>query len=369
MLRSPTPKNHLKYAIILPFISNNFYRENNMEYHPKPEHQPNDTQHRVIRRPQPLDEHWERQTLRDVLLEAYREQKRARIWKIVWRGIYLLVVLSVIAGMMRSGDTQKASAKLEARQAHTAVIDLTGVIGGDDLVNHVEVLREGMTDAYKNNNVKAIIIRANSPGGSPVVSNIAFQEILRMKQSRPKIPVYVVAEDMCASGCYYIAAAADKIYADPSSLVGSIGVVGSSFDATGLMDKLGIKRRQRTAGSNKGMGDPFSAETPEQKAIWQNMLNQIHTEFINAVRKGRGERLKEKQFPDVFSGRVYTGLEAKQVGLIDDYGNVYSVAREVVKAPNLVDYTPRTDNLSRLLSRSLGAEVKAQVQKWTTNLW
>ncbi len=348
-----------------------------MEYRPKPENRPphsspnTDTPRRTIRRPQPLDENWERDTLRDVLLEAYKEQKRARIWKAAWRGIYLLVVLSIIAGMMRGGSSneQKASAKRDARQEHTAVIDLTGVIGGDEYVNHVEVLREGMSEAYDNDNAKAIIIRANSPGGSPVVSNIAFQEILRMKSEHPDIPVYVVAEDTCASGCYYIAAAADKIYADQSSIVGSIGVVGSGFDATGLMEKLGVKRRQRTAGSNKGMGDPFSAETPEQQAIWQNMLNQIHAEFIGAVRKGRGERLKEKQFPDVFSGRVYTGLEAKQVGLIDDYGNIYSVARDVVKAPTLVDYTPQTDSFSRLLSRGLGAEIKSQVEHWSNHWW
>lgn len=344
-----------------------------MNHHSDQQPKPNsdNPQRYTIRRNQPQNEHWERQTLRDILLENYKEKRRARIWKSIWRGIYLLVALSIIVGVMRdSGDSKsKFSTKNNAHQAHTAVIDLTGVIGGDDFINHVEILRDGMTEAYNNNKAKAIIIRANSPGGSPVVSNIAFQEIEHMKSKHPNIPVYVVAEDTCASGCYYIAAAADKIYADQSSIVGSIGVIGSSFDATGLMEKLGIKRRLRTAGSNKGMGDPFSSETPQQQAIWQNMLNQIHGEFIGAVRKGRGDRLKEKQFPDVFSGRVYTGLEAKQVGLIDDYGNVYSVARDVVKAPTLVDYTPRTDNLSRLLGRGFRAEIKSQIQKWTTDLW
>lgn len=338
-----------------------------MEYRPNPQNQ-SDNPNRT--RPMP-DENWERHTLREVLLEAYQEQKRARVWKAIWRGVYLMVFLSLVAGIMHGGRSaeHRKNALNQARGAHTAVIELSGVIGGEKYTDHVSILREGMEDAYKNKNAKAIVILANSPGGSPVVSNIAFQEVLRLKQQNPKIPVYVVAQDLCASGCYYIAAAADKIYADPSSIVGSIGVIGSSFDATELMEKLGIKRRQRTAGSNKGMGDPFSPETPEQQAIWQNMLNQIHGEFIKAVRQGRGERLKEQQHPDVFSGRVYTGIEAKNVGLIDDLGNVYSVARDVVKAPELVDYTPREEDLSRILSRSLGAEFKSQVESWLNSIW
>lgn len=321
----------------------------------------------------PSSENWERQLLRDVLMEAYQEQRRARIWRNVWRGFGVLMFLSVVAGAMKSGGEGKSgqTAALTTNKAHTAVIDLTGVIGGDEYVNHVEILREGMEAAYKNKNAKAIVIRANSPGGSPVVSNTAFLEIqnLKKKFNKQEKPLYVVMEDMCASGCYYIAAAADKIYADPSSLVGSIGVIGSSFDATGLMDKLGIKRRQRIAGANKGMGDPFSPETPEQVEIWQKMLNQIHTEFIKAVRAGRGGRIQEAANPDVFSGRIYTGVEGKQVGLIDDFGNVYSVARDVVKAPELVDYTPVQDSFARLLSRGLGAEFKANLESWLNKVW
>lgn len=338
---------------------------------PNPPQTPSQPPRRTLRR-EPLDEHWERETLRDVLLEAYKEQKRARIWKAIWRGLYILIVLSVVAGMMRGGGraSEKDVQKLQkVRGEHTAVIDLTGVIGGDPYIDHVEILREGLESAYGNENVKGVIIRANSPGGSPVVSNIAFEEILRLKKANSNVPVYVVAEDLCASGCYYIAAAADKIYADPSSVVGSIGVIGSSFDATGLMEKLGVKRRLRTAGSNKGMGDPFSPETPEQQAIWQQMLSQIHDEFINAVKKGRGERLKDKEFPDVFSGRVYTGIEAKKVGLVDDLGNIYSVSRDVIKAPELVDYTPKQDDFMRLLSRGLGAEFDAKVQSWLNQIW
>lgn len=311
-------------------------------------------------------ESWERHTLREVLLEAYQDRRRARFWKNFWRVIGLLVFLSFIFGMGRSGQ-KNSPIGMGTGKAHTAVINLNGPIGGgyDD---QVQMLRESMEAAYKNGNAKAIVIRANSPGGSPVVSNIAFNEIRRLKALHKDVPVYVVAEDTCASGCYYIAAAADKIYADPSSVVGSIGVIGGGFDVTGLMDKLGIQRRLKTSGSNKGMGDPFSPESPEQAQIWQQMLDQIHGEFIKAVREGRGNRLKEKENPDLFSGRVYTGVQAKNIGLIDDFGSIYSVARDVVKAPELVDYTPE-DDLSKLLSRRFGAEVKAKAEETLSEIW
>lgn len=305
-------------------------------------------------------DNWERHTLREVLLEAYKDRRRARFWKNFWRFAAVMLLLALIFGGNQAGQHTGPMA-IQAAKSHTAVISLSGEIGGDR-DDQVEMLREGMEAAYRNGNAKAIIIRANSPGGSPVVSNIAFNEIRRLKSLHKDIPVYVVAEDLCASGCYYIAAAADKIYADPSSIVGSIGVISGGFDATGLMDKLGIKRRLKTAGSNKGMGDPFSPETPEQAAIWTQMLNEIHSEFIKAVKLGRGNRLKEKENPDVFSGRVYTGLEAKNIGLIDGFGNVYSIARDVVKAPDLVDYTPEED-FGKLLSRRFGAEVKAKVEE------
>ena len=310
------------------------------------------------------NEAWAQHTLRDVLLEAHKEQRRARLWRNIWRGVGVLLFLSVLVNM-RSCGTPTEIAGMGNR--HTAVINLSGTIG-DPYTDQVAMLREGLGNAYANSNVRGIIIRANSPGGSPVVSNIAFNEIRRLKAEHQDIPLYVVAEDMCASGCYYIAAAADKIYADPSSIVGSIGVIGGGFDFTGLMDKVGIKRRLKTAGSNKGMGDPFTPETPEQQAIWEKMLADIHQEFIKAVKLGRAERISEQKTPDIFSGRIYTGNEAKQVGLIDDYGNVYSVARDVIKAPELVDYTPE-DRLSSLLGRRLRAEVEAKVQETLDKPW
>ena len=310
----------------------------------------------------PTSESWERNILREALLETSKENRRARIWKMVWRGIWLLVFLSFIVNMRGGGD------KLgKVSGTHTAVINLSGEIGGG-YNDQVSMLRDSLEAAYSNSNVKGIIIRANSPGGSPVVSNIAFEEIRRLKAQHKNIPLYVVAEDMCASGCYYIASAADKIYADPYSIVGSIGVIGGGFDFTGLMDKLGIKRRLKTAGSNKGMGDPFTPETPEQQAIWDKMLGDIHAEFIKAVKTGRGDRLKEQENPDIFSGRVYTGNDAKKIGLIDDFGNIYSVARDVIKAPDIVDYTPE-DKFSKLIGRRLGAEVQQGLQNLGDKTW
>ena len=305
---------------------------------------------------------WEREVLREVLLASYKEQRSARIWRNIWRVIGVILFLMFIASLF--GDDTDA---VQSSGEHTAVIDLKGEIG-NELDDQVEMLRTGMEAVYNNPNAKAIIIRANSPGGSPVVSNIAFNEIRRMKSEHKDIPVYVVAEDMCASGCYYIAAAADKIYADPSSVVGSIGVIGGGFDATGLMDKIGIKRRLKIAGSNKGMGDPFSPETPAQTQIWEKMLTDIHKEFIKSVKLGRGKRLKDQQYSDVFSGRIYTGSEAKEVGLIDDFGSVYSVARDVVNAPELVNYTPEED-FGKILGRHLSAEMETKVKEKLSKIW
>ena len=312
--------------------------------------------HIIRRNSEPNSGNWERDTLEKLLLEAYREQRRARIWKLIFRLLliaFLALYLFAVFGKM--GSLNPASA-----EPHTAVIRLEGAITAGE--NQAGKLRQGLEAAYKNKQVRGIIIRANSPGGSPVVSGVAYREIRRLRAEHPGIPVYVVAEDMCASGCYYIAAAADKIYADPSSIVGSIGVVGSGFDLTGLMRNMGIQRRQRTAGSNKGMGDPFSPETPEQTAIWQGMLDDIHQQFIKAVRDGRGKRLNEADNPDLFSGRVYTGNEALKTGLIDGLGDIYSVSRDIIKAPELVDYTP-ADDISRLFGKGVGTSVRQGLQE------
>lgn len=321
------------------------------------------------------NESWERDTLYKLLMSVHKEQRSSRLWRNIWRGVGAMLFAGTLftmyscssGGGTGTGGNSLGSALHKQSKEHTAVIRLDGVIGGG-YQDQVAMLRDGLEAAYANGKVKGIIIRANSPGGSPVISNTAFEEVRRLKAEHKDIPLYVVTEDMCASGCYYIAAAADKIYADPSSLVGSIGVIGGSFDFTELMDKIGVKRRLKTAGSNKGMGDPFSPETPEQTKIWNAMLADIHGEFIKAVKLGRGSRLKEKENPDIFSGRIYTGIEAKQAGLIDDFGNIYSVARDVVKAPELVNYSP-DDDFSKLLSRRLGMEMKMGLKEAMSKLW
>ncbi|MDO5640524.1 MAG: S49 family peptidase [Neisseria sp.] len=313
----------------------------------------------------PTGQNWERDTLREALLESYKEQRRSRLWRNIWRLVWLLVFLSLIVSLRGGGER---NALAGSSKNHTAVISLSGEIGSGGYQDQVQMLRNSLQAAYANSRVKGIIIRANSPGGSPVVSNIAFNEIRRLKAQHKNIPLYVVAEDVCASGCYYIASAADKIYADPSSMVGSIGVIGGGFDFTGLMDKIGVKRRLKTSGSNKGMGDPFTPETPEQTRIWEQMLADIHQEFIKAVKLGRGERLKDGGNPDVFSGRIYTGNEAKAVGLIDDYGSIYSVARDVIKAPEIVDYTPE-DPFYSLISRRFGSELQSQLEEAHSKIW
>ena len=310
---------------------------------------------------------WEQAMLEKLLMQVYREQRKDRNAKwirlFIWLAFFALIF--ALMNMDKSGTgTNANSLMLAKKNDHTAVISLSGVI--DSYNDNATKLLEGLESAYKNDKVKGIIIRADSPGGSPVISDTAFSEIRRLKEQHKNIPVYVVAEDVCASGCYYIAAAADKIYANQASMVGSIGVISGGFGATELIEKLGVERRLKTAGENKGMGDPFSPETPEQNAIWQKMLDDIHQQFINAVKTGRGEKLKWQQHPDVFSGRVYTGTEAKAVGLIDDFGNIYSVSRDVIKAEKMVDYTPK-DDFATLLGKRFGTQIRQEVKETFNN--
>ena len=307
--------------------------------------------------PQQQVNSWERNTIEKLLLEVYRDRRRERTGR--WVRFAILLFLLFLLFSVFSGDKKELSVA-GVSAPHTAVISLSGVIDSNNA--NADKLIEGLEKAYENKQVKGIIIRADSPGGSPVIADVAYNELLRLRKMHNAIPVYVVAEDVCASGCYYIAAAADKIYANPASLVGSIGVISSSFGATELIGKIGVERRLKTAGNNKGMGDPFSPETPEQQAIWQAMLDDIHQQFINAVKNGRGPRLQWQHNDDVFSGRVYTGNEAKKIGLIDDFGNIYQVSRDVIGAQKMVDYTPKED-FSSLLGRRLGASVR---QTWQT---
>ena len=237
-------------------------------------------------------------------------------------------------------------------------MEVRGEIAADTEAS-AELLLAALKDAFKDDAAQAVVLRINSPGGSPVQAGIVYDEILRLKKQYDK-PVYAVVEEMCASGAYYIAAAADEIFVDKASVVGSIGVLMDGFGFTGIMEKVGVERRLLTAGENKGMLDPFSPLLPKQRAYAQAMLDQIHQQFIAVVREGRGKRLKET--PEIFSGLFWNGEQAVKLGLADRYGNLDFVAREVVKAEDIIDYTPR-DNVAERLAKRFGAAMGAGAVK------
>ncbi len=240
----------------------------------------------------------------------------------------------------------------DATVPHTAVVEIKGEIA-DGADASAEFVNAALKAAFEDDGAKAVVLLINSPGGSPVQAGMMNDEILRLKAKHKK-PVYAVVGETCASAAYYIAVSADKIYVDKASIVGSIGVLMDGFGFTGLMDKLGVERRLLTAGENKGFLDPFSAQSDKQRAFAQTMLNQIHQQFITVVKNGRGQRLKET--PDMFSGLFWSGQQAVELGLADQLGNLEYVAREVVKAEEIIDYT-RRDNVAERLAKKFGASM------------
>ena len=298
------------------------------------------------------DNNWQQQTIEKLALSGLQEQKSARRWNIFFKVlmfIYLFFLLFLALGWLDGSKT--------ATGDHTALIEIAGVIeaGGD--VNADSVMNS-LNDAYDNKGTKGIIFRINSPGGSPVQSGIIFDEITRQKKLHPTIPVYAVVEDICASGGYYIAAAADKIYVDKASIVGSIGVLMDGYGFTETMKKVGVERRLLTAGENKAMLDPFSPVNPKHQAYAQNMLNQIHEQFKSVVRQGRGKRLVENN--ETFSGLFWSGEQSIKIGLADALGSADYVAREVIKQDEIVDFTYQDDFASRIAKR-IGASVSSAV--------
>lgn len=282
-----------------------------------------------------------------------RERRAERRWRTVLRLFWLSLAAVLVYSLWLQGRHVTPSAA-----PHTALVEVRGEIAADGEAS-AELLLAALKDAFKDDAAQAVVLRINSPGGSPVQAGIVYDEIKRLKKQYDK-PVYAVVEEMCASGAYYIAAAADEIFVDKASVVGSIGVLMDGFGFTGLMDKLGVERRLLTAGENKGMLDPFSPLAPKQRAYAQAMLDQIHQQFIAVVREGRGKRLKET--PDIFSGLFWNGEQAVKLGLADRYGNLDYVAREVVKAEEVVDYTPR-DNVAERLAKRFGASIGAGAVK------
>lgn len=289
------------------------------------------------------------------------EQRASRRWRMVFRIGVLLVALVGIAMLF---DAHWGGKPVSTR--HTALVEITGTIDADSSAASVDTIVPALQEAFGDQGSVGVVLRMNSPGGSPVQSAIVNDEITRLRKLHPDKPVVAVVEDMCASGCYYIAAAADAIYVSQGSIVGSIGVLMSSFGFTGLMDKLGIERRLMTAGSNKAMMDPFRPQDPKHKAFTQSLLDEIHQQFIAAVKAGRGDRLAKS--PEIFSGLFWTGSRAIKLGLADGLGTVDSVARDVLKAEDVIDYTVR-EGLSDRVLKKFGAAVGEGVARTMALEW
>ncbi|WP_184529033.1 S49 family peptidase [Variovorax sp. Sphag1AA] len=289
---------------------------------------------------------WERATLEKLAFAALKEQRAARRWRNFTR-LAWLVFFVALAWFVISRGSQTAA----KTTAHTAVIEIKGEIA-DGADASAEFVVAAMKTAFEDEGAKGVILLINSPGGSPVQAGIINDEIKRMRAKYNK-PIYAVVEETCASAAYYIAAATDKIFVDKASIVGSIGVLMDGFGFTGIMEKVGVERRLLTAGENKGFLDPFSPMSDAQRAHAQQMLDQIHTQFIDVVKTGRGDRLKVNS-PGLFSGLFWSGQQAIELGLADQLGNVDYVAREVVKAEELIDYT-RRDNVAEKLAKKFGA--------------
>ena len=297
--------------------------------------------------PQPPENNpeWERRTLEKLAFAALNEQRASRRWGIFFKSlgfVYLLVVLFAVVDW---------GADSEHHERHTAMVSLEGVIQAKGDAN-AEKLMAALQSAFEEKNSAGVVLRINSPGGSPVQAGMINDEIRRLRAKYPEKPLYAVVEDVCASGGYYVAVAADKIYVNKASIVGSIGVLMDGFGFTGTMEKAGVERRLLTAGDNKGFLDPFSPQADAQKLHAQSMLNDIHQQFIDVVKTGRGQRLKET--PEMFSGLMWTGVQSIQLGLADEFGSVDTVARDVIQAEKVLDYSVK-DNIAERFAKRLGA--------------
>ena len=290
---------------------------------------------------------WERATLEKLMFATLEEQRRTRRWRTFVRLAWLAFFVALFWALFHRG-----SPSTDKTGPHTAVIEIKGEIASSS-DSSAEAVVAGMRAAFEDSGSRAVVLLINSPGGSPVQAGIIYDEIKRLRDKYRK-PVYAVVEESCASAAYYIAAAADRIFVDKASIVGSIGVLMDGFGFTGLMDKLGVERRLMTAGENKGFLDPFSPQTEKHREFAQGMLDQVHRQFIDAVKAGRGKRLKET--PELFSGLFWTGQQAIDLGLADQLGNIDFVAREIVKAEELVDYT-RRENVAERLAKKFGASI------------
>jgi protease-4 len=287
---------------------------------------------------------WERGVLERLAFASLQEQRKARRWGIFFKAFFAVYLVVLLVLVLTAGIGEKP-----LTGEYTALVDLDGVISADSLASADNII-SGLRGAFEGE-PKGVILRTNSPGGSPVQASYINSEIHRLRKQHPKIPVYAVITDICASGCYYAVASADKIYANKASIVGSIGVLMNAFGFVEGMKKLGIERRLLMAGKNKGFLDPFSPLNPKHREYAQELLNRIHQQFIQVVKEGRGEALKENS--EMFTGLFWTGDEALQMGLVDELGSAGYVAREVIGAEKVIDFSFRENFFDRI-SRRIG---------------
>jgi protease-4 len=289
---------------------------------------------------------WERKVLEQLAFSALNEQKTTRRWGIFFK----LLTFSYFVALLLIVAYPNFESEMSTNSQHTAVVDVLGMIAEGEQANAHSIIT-GLRNAAKDKNTKGIILNINSPGGSPVQSADIYDEIRRLKKLHPDLPIYSVVGDICASGGYYIAAASDKIFVNQASLIGSIGVVMNGFGFTHVLEKLGVERRLLTAGEHKAMLDPFSPVKSQETKHMQSLLDQVHQQFISAVRDGRGQRLKETEAPEMFSGLVWTGSEGVRLGLADGFGSVDSVSREILGIEEQVNFTPQEHLMDRLAGK------------------
>jgi len=300
------------------------------------------------------NENWQQDVLTKLAFATLQEQRRARRWGIFFKSLFAGYLILLLILMLSPGLKQQSSFK---SSRHTALVDISGVIAANTDASASNVIA-GLQDAFKNSHTAGVILRINSPGGSPVQAGYIYDEIKRLRKQHPKVKVYAVVTDICASGGYYIASAADDIYADKASLIGSIGVIMNGFGFVDSLKKLGVERRLYTAGEHKGFLDPFSPENKDEVAHVHKMLENIHQQFIAAVKAGRGDRLKDDK--NLFSGLIWTGQESLKLGLIDGLASAGTVARDVIKAKDIVNYTHRPDYWQRIADR-IGASAATRL--------
>jgi protease-4 len=296
---------------------------------------------------QPNSNEWERKVIQDLAFAALNEQRKTRRWGYVFKGFIVLYLVALLIIAMPEQHQSNVNAE------HTALVEIQGVIAASSDAN-ADTIVTGIRNAFDDEQAQGLILRLNTPGGSPVQAGIINDEIKRLKQKRPDFPVYAVIQDICASGGYYIAVAADEIYADKASIVGSIGVRMDSFGFTEAMQKLGVERRLLTAGEHKGFLDPFLPVQPGDVTHVKGMLDNIHQQFISVVKEGRGDKLKPD--PKLFSGLVWSGEQAIPLGLIDGLASTSKVARDIIGAEDIIDYTPRPSYLDKVAGK-FGANI------------